>query len=556
MNGWAPSPIKIDTHQVVCNPPKIRLGKHFNKWWLPGSVSIFVILILTGLPVVALILTADTLTFSSILSNPFYQHVIWFSFYQAALSTCLSVCLAIPVARALSREPKFPGRSLLVSLFSLSLVIPTIVAVFGLVAVYGTTGWINTLLAIFDVEPFSIYGLSGILLAHVFFNMPLASRILMQALEGIPAEHWRLATQLGMRTGSQFRIIEWPYIRGLLPDLILLIFALCFTSFAIVMTLGGGPRATTIEVAIYQSLRFDFDIDTAVTLALIQLAVCIVLMSLTTVFQQRSLFGFDEKAMPNEFLPRQRYRWTNFTIILLAACFVILPLLGLCVSAISPVFFNVLAHPATLSAIVNTLMVALATAVLSLTLGVFLLITSRHLRVRLDLHRSGQWLQLVGNIILVIPPIVLGTGLFLLLRPFADIFSIALLLVIAINSLMALPFVLRILDGPMMRAALKYDRVIASLGMQGWRRWHIVDWPVLRRPVGLALAVASTMAAGDLGAIALFGSERVMTLPLLLYQRMGSYRLYDAAVTAVLLLVLCLSLFMLLQRIVGGRVRA
>ena len=53
---------------------------------------------------------------------------------------------------------------------------------------------------------------------------------------------------------------------------------LCITSFTIVLTLGGGPRATTLEVAIYQALRFDFDPARAVTLTLLQIALTFVVV--------------------------------------------------------------------------------------------------------------------------------------------------------------------------------------------------------------------------------------------------------------------------------------
>ena len=118
---------------------------------------------------------------------------------------------------------------------------------------------------------------------------------------------------------------------------------------------------------------------------------------------------------------------------------------------------------------------------------------------------------------------------------------------------MALPFVLRILDGPMMSAASHQDRLLQSLGIRGLNRWRYIDWPQLRKPLALSLALATTLSAGDLSAIALFGSERVRTLPLLLYQRMGSYRLEEAAVTAGLLLLLCLILFASIQWLLGGR---
>ncbi len=93
--------------------------------------------------------------------------------------------------------------------------------------------------------------------------MPLATRVLLQSLDNIPNEQWRLSTQLRLTGAAQLRFIEWPAMRDQMLGLFMLIFTLCFTSFTIVMTLGGGPRATTIEVAIYQALRFDFDLMTA-----------------------------------------------------------------------------------------------------------------------------------------------------------------------------------------------------------------------------------------------------------------------------------------------------
>ena len=63
-------------------------------------------------------------------------------------------------------------------------------------------------------------------------------------------------------------------LREVLPGAFVLVFLLCMTSFAVALTLGGGPRATTVELAIYQALRFDFDLGRAAWLALIQFALC------------------------------------------------------------------------------------------------------------------------------------------------------------------------------------------------------------------------------------------------------------------------------------------
>ncbi|NND89955.1 MAG: thiamine/thiamine pyrophosphate ABC transporter, permease protein [Granulosicoccus sp.] len=535
-------------------------------WWLSGAIAILLIASATLMPLLAMIREAGSIQWTEVLGNTYIQRVIRFSIVQATISTVLSLATAIPVALALSHKPGFPGRSLVVTVFSLSLVIPTIVAIFGIVAVFGRTGWFNAALSVFSFAPMGFYGLPGILIAHVFFNMPLATRILLSGLEGIPEDNWRLCRQLGMQPWSIFRHIEWHRIKARLPGLALLIFTLCFTSFAIVMTLGGGPRSTTIEVAIYQSLRFDFDIQMAVALASIQLLICLALMALSTLIRHDGTLGF-HLFMPahtphpghlhNDLKSRlwdgPMWNAAHWSVIVTASLFVLLPLLAMALSAFNSKTIAVLTDPSTLLASINTLLVALVAATLSVTLALGILNSTRHMRTRLGLERTGQWVQLSGNVILVLPPLVLGTGLFLLLRTVADVFSLALVLVVIINSLMALPFVLRILNDEVMNAASHDDRLLQSLGIQGWNRWRLIDWPQLRRPLSLSFALSATLAAGDLSAIALFGSERVRTLPLLLYQRMGSYRLEEAAVTAGMLLALCLLLYVVIQWLLGGR---
>ncbi len=507
----------------------------------------------TVLPFTALIQYVEHLSVAQTLSDVWIQRVIEFSLWQATLSTLLSVGLAIPVAIALSREPRFPGRSTLLSVFSLSLVMPTLVAIFGIVAVFGRTGWVNQVFVYIGLPEFSLYGLIGILIAHVFFNLPLATRIFLVALDGIPPAHWRLAAQLGLGGSARIATLEWPAIRTQLIGTAILVFALCLTSFAIVLTLGGGPRATTIEVAIYQALRFDFDLSTAVSLALVQLSIAVAMLSLGSVWKPNVPIRFSAINTRDTWRPSSRWRALNASIITLASLFVLLPVTGLLASAINPALLTVLTHAATLNAFLNTLLVAISSASLAFVIAIGLLLIARHCHFRWQLKRTGESVRLLGNLILVMPPLVLGTGLFLLLRPYVDVFSLALLLVILINALLALPFVLRILEAPVQQQAQNYDRLVQSLGISGWSRFRLLDWPSLKPAAGLAFGIAASLSAGDLGAIALFGSDRVTTLPLLLYQRMGGYRMEEAAVTAVLLLLTCLLLFALSQWLVQER---
>ena len=77
---------------------------------------------------------------------------------------------------------------------------------------------------------------------------------------------------------------------------------------------------------------------------------------------------------------------------------------------------------------------------------------------------------------------------------------------------------------------------------------------MLRRPLLTGFAFAMALSLGDLGVIALFGSDAVQTLPYLLMQRMGSYRTADAAGLALILAVLCF-LLMMVAEAAGGRRR-
>jgi thiamine transport system permease protein len=156
---------------------------------------------------------------------------------------------------------------------------------------------------------------------------------------------------------------------------------------------------------------------------------------------------------------------------------------------------------------------------------------------------------------LVVSPLALGTGLFLLFRPIVDQAWVRYGLVIAMNAIMALPFGLRTLSQAIADAACEDDRLCAALGLSGWNRLRLIDWPKLRKPLGLCLALAFSLALGDLSAIALFGRDGMETLPLLLYQQMGAYHMPDAKVTAALLLLLNFLSYAAIAKMVGGHVR-
>ncbi|PKH07344.1 thiamine/thiamine pyrophosphate ABC transporter permease [Moritella sp. Urea-trap-13] len=524
-------------------------------WWCSALLAISIILLLVGGSFTALLnFSQAELDFSSVLADSYTQHVITFSFYQAALSTGLSIGLAIPLARAFSRR-EFVGKQLIIKLFNLSLVLPIIIAIFGIVAVHGKNGWVNQILALFHIETgHYIYGLTGILLAHLFFNVPLATRILLQTLDSIPSESWRLASQLNMQSRHIFITLEWPKIKQQLPSLISLIFMLCFTSFAIVMSLGGGPDYATLEVAIYQALKFEFDIEQAVALAIIQVAITVALMLFSAIFLKSQPMS----APSGNYFRRPdchslSSKLSDGLSFIVASCLLAPPMLAILSSGINSNTLSVLSQPMLWQATGISLQIALSSGLLSLLLACAILFSTRILKVRFKLMTLAYGIENIGAIILVVPALVLGTGLFLLLRPYVDVFSIAAWLVILVNALMALPYLLRVLNQPIQDSFASYDKLAISLGLSRLQRLRIIEWPLLRKPIAMGLGLACVLSLGDLSVIALFGSQDMQTLPLVLYRQLGSYQLDAAAVTAIFLLTLCGVIFYLFERIIGGK---
>jgi len=475
----------------------------------------------------------------------YIRRVLFFSLWQAFLSTICSVLPAILVARAFALQPDFPMRGLLLRLFALPLVVPAVVAVIGVVSVYGSGGWIPL--------GKSLYGLNGILLAHVFFNLPLAVRLLLPQWQAIPGHHWQLGDQLGMSAWQRWRFLEWPALREALPGIMLLVFMLCLTSFAVVLTLGGGPKSTTLEVAIYQSLRFDFDPARAVVLALLQLGLCM-LVAIVTLKLQR-LPEVEITLTSGSRPTRTIQKPLNIALILVAAVYVGLPLLSMLIDAFKGQLLGVISNIYLWQSIGNTLFIGLAAALLSVSAGWLLLQYSASL-ARAGQTGKAKLIDLAGSIVYVVPPLVIGTGMFVLLSPHVDVFAWVYPVVITINALMGLPFVIRCLGPAMRQNQARYHYLCQSLQLQGWNRLRYLEWPLLRRPLGLAAALVTALAMGDLGVIALFGTPDTATLSLVIYQQLGAYLIPQATVTALVLLLLCLGTFWLLERGIGGKVDA
>ncbi|MES2146131.1 MAG: thiamine/thiamine pyrophosphate ABC transporter permease ThiP [Pseudomonadota bacterium] len=465
-----------------------------------------------------------------------------FTVLQAALSAAASTLLAIPVARALARQ-QFPGRNALITLMGAPFLLPAVVAVLGLLAIFGRSGIVNDLGQIAGLPRLSVYGLQGVVLAHVFLNMPLAVRMILQGWQTIPAERFRLAASLGFGPAELWRHLERPMLQSVLPGAALVIFVVCLTSFAVVLTLGGGPRATTVELAIYQAVRFDFDLGRAALLAGVQFVICLAAAGIAFALARATGFGAGLDRMP--VLPGPtgwRRGLLDAGAIAAAALFLVLPL-GAVIARGLPGLVQLPVE--VVGAAGRSMLVATVSAAITMTAALVMVVAVA------TQARGAAMIDAAALLPMAASGLVLGTGLFLIVQPFAPPTMLALPVTILVNAALALPFVYRLLLPEAQALVADYGRLADSLGLRGLARWRWLILPRLARPLGFGAGIAAALSMGDLGVIALFAGERSATLPLLVQQLIGAYRIEAAAGVALVLVMLSFAMFWICDR--GGR---
>ncbi|WP_438986413.1 thiamine/thiamine pyrophosphate ABC transporter permease ThiP [Marivivens donghaensis] len=503
---------------------------NYPRW--PGAMVIALVLVLTLGTLLAVLWRAEGVGGLGLAE----WAAVRFTVLQAILSAGASVVLAIPVARALSRR-RFRGRSVLITLLGAPFILPVIVAVMGLLAVFGRNGLLNDAIALAGGDRVSIYGLGGVVLAHVFFNLPLAVRMILQGWIAIPAERFRLVVSLGASVSA---MLERPMLRAVLPGAFMAIFLICLTSFAVALVLGGGPKATTVELAIYQAVRFDFDLGRAALLAAVQFGLSIIAALAAWFITVPEGFGAGlDRVLPRWDGASLWERSCDALAIALAAAFLILPLSMVVIKGV----IGLSDLPASMwPAIARSVSVAAVSTALTIVAAVLLSM------------RGGRAVGLASALPLAASSLVVGTGLFVVVQPVFNPAKLALLVTALMNALMALPFALRVIAPAFERVEADYGRLADSIGLRGWARARIAVLPRIRKPLGFAAGLAAALSMGDLGVIALFATSDQQTLPLLMYQLMGSYRTDAASGAALVLLSLSLCAFWIFDR--GGRADA
>ncbi|MDT0308179.1 iron ABC transporter permease [Streptomyces sp. DSM 44917] len=489
---------------------------------------------------------------AEVLSDPDTLHVLWFTTWQAAASTALTLALALPGAWALARLD-LPGRRVLRAVVTVPFVLPTVVTGAAFLALLGRGGLLEDLWGI-RLDG----GVGAILLAHVFFNYAIVVRTVGGLWERLDPGQEEAARMLGASRLGAWRRVTLPALAPAVAAAGLLVFLFTFTSFGVVQILGG-PRYATLEVEIYRQTAQLLDLPTAAVLTLLQGVAVAALLGVHAWITRRS-----ESALaltePGHAVrrPRGAGQWALAGgVYAVIAVLILLPLGVLVERSLSgPDGYGLHNYRALAATDSGTFLVppwesvgvslryAAVATVLALAVGG---------SAAAALARRGGRLTRGFDALLMLPlgtsAVTVGFGFLIALdQPPLDLRSSWILVPLA-QALVGVPFVIRVLL-PVLRAVDERLREAAAvLGASPARAWREVDLPLVRRAVLTAAGFAFAVSLGEFGATVFIARADAPTLPVAVARLLGragelNYGM-AMALSTVLMLVCALTLLLL-----------
>lgn len=524
----------------------------------------------------------DLSPFRALVTEPYFARLLGFTTGQAFLSTLLTLLVGMPAAYVFARY-NFRGKSLLHALTTIPFVMPTMVVAAAFTSLLGPQGdfnqwllslpWLNL-----EAPPLQLqHTLAMILIAHVFYNATIIVRIVGGFWANLDPRLEEAARVLGANRWRIWREVTLPLLLPAVTAASLLVFLFCFTSFGVILVLGG-PRFATIEVEIYYQAVSLFHLPMAAALAIVQMAFTFAIMALYTRIQARA-------AVPLNLRPSQatqtrpatwRARWTSWISIGGLMTLLLAPLLALVDRSFSlegsytlryytALFTNPLQSFFYVSpgeAIRNSLLIAGCTVLFSLIIGLisaYLLAGSSH---------SSRSAALPDRIRAILDPlfmlplgtsaVTLGLGYIIALdQPPLNLRGSPLLLPIA-HTCVAFPFVVRSLL-PVLRGLNPHWReAAAALGASPTQVLSEIDLPIIGRALLVGALFAFTVSIGEFGATLLIARPELPTMPVVIYRLLGAQGALNQgqglAMSSLLMLV-CTVSFLLIERLQVGNLR-
>jgi len=477
-----------------------------------------------------------------VLADPLTREVVWFTVWQALASTVLTIALATPAAYVLGRY-RFRGRSVVSAIVVVPFVLPTVVVALAFLAILPD-----------GVER----GWAPILVAHAFFNVAVVVRIVGTFWANLDPRLGEAAATLGASPAQRAREIVLPLLAPALAAAGAIVFLFSFTSFGIVLILGG-PRYATIEAEIYnQAIRL-FDLRAAAVLSLVQLACVVAAVWVATRLERRLVVAGGLRAERDTL---RSIRTRREKLVVAASLgglglFLGLPLAVLVERSLAVGdgygldAYRALAEPTSIllaspwEAIVNSLVYAAAASVIAIVVGGLAAFAVAD-------TRGSRLLDLLVLIPLGASAVMLGLGFLIAFdTPPLDIRA-APWIVPVVQALVAIPFVVRIMVPTLRSIDPRLREAAALLGASPGRVRREVDLPIVARGLAVAAGFAFAISLGEFGATVFLARPDRPTLPVAIFRflgRPGEVNVAQAYALAVVLMAVTVLSVLLVERV-------
>lgn len=482
-----------------------------------------------------------------VLTDPITREVVWFTVWQAVASTLLTMAIALPAAYVLGRYD-FRGRALVRALVTVPFVLPTVVVALAFLAVLPSG---------LDRGP------AAILVAHAFFNVAVVIRVVGTFWASLDRRIWEAAATLGATPWQRLRTVTLPLLTPALTASAAIVFLFSFTSFGIVLILGG-PSYATLEVEIYNEAVRAFDLHAAAVLSLVQLACVALAVGVALRLERRVSVGGaaargrirSERDVLRRPATLGEKTLVGGTLSGLAV-FLGVPLAAVverslrtgeghgldAYRALTESTAALLATP--WEAVLNSVVYATGATAMAIVVGGL---------AAFALASRGGIRLLDGLLMLPLgaSAVMLGFGFVIAFDEGWLDFRSARWIVPVAQALVAIPFVVRIMT-PTLRAIDERQREAAALlGAPPGRVRREIDLPIAARAAAVAAGFAFAVSLGEFGATVFLARPDNPTLPVAIFRflgRPGELNAAQAYALAVILMVVTAVSILLVERV-------
>ena len=482
--------------------------------------------------------------FAELVSRRSLIGVAWFTLWQAVVSTVLTIILALPITWVLSRFT-FPGRSVVRAALLVPFVLPTIVMGAAFLALAGPSGLLGV----------DLTGTVWIILwAHIAFNIAVVARTLGGLWEHLDPRLEEAARLLGASRWQAFRTVTLPLLRPALGAAASIVFLFCFTSFGVVLILGGTEFAT-IEVEIWRQVVGFLDLPVAAALAIVQLVGVTAALLAYSRYQQRH--AREQPLRPVSETLRKPATLVERSVVVATVGLTLLLIGGppavLVARSFSSGFDAYLGlgeqlpgFPADpLTAVGNSLSFAAVAAVIALLVGLLSAAVVAYGR-----GAPSRWFDTVLMLPLGTSAVTIGFGFLIALDSPIDLRTSWILVPLA-HALVAIPLVVRVAVPVMRSVEVRLREAARVLGASPLRAWGHVDLPMVARAGLVGAAFAFVVSLGEFGATQFIVRPDTPTVPTTIYRllsRPGELTFSRAMALSVVLMVMTVAVALSIER--------